>query len=522
MKFDIIHKGELVETRDLGPGSYKIGRSPDCDLQLKSAQISKQHALLVIKDNKAAIVDLGSSNGIFVNGILVKKHRFQAGDEIAIADYKIRLSSPIKTKHTAPVSPDMGNLAPALYAEETAVPETPAVQMSVQERLVLLSDQWLVKPLYSLMLSFDWRVLLAAVLVSAFVLTVLVSAWPVLRWGKHIATTESLARGRVILKQVVRDNHRILSKTGDFSLLTVESAEAEQGVLSCVIVDPKSSTILAPTRLFNKTISDTYSQIAVRRILEGQEEDVSVETNAGTYLLAQPIAVYSKELNDRVLSAIVLAEFKPSNEVYSVYNSLAEAILLAILLSLIGYFVIYKIFTYPILRLQEQLDAALKGENVNVSCEAKCPELQSLSTIINFSVSRWRQMGGTQPAVGAENLEEEDAAYIKTIAEMDAGFSDGILLMDKDKKVRFVGQVLEELLSMRNQYAAGQNISEACRDPSFAGTAIDLADRVSQALGAAQFATMDINGVSRNMAAIGHKSSSGELRFILITVKMNG
>jgi hypothetical protein len=92
--------------------------------------------------------------------------------------------------------------------------------------------------------------------------------------------------------------------------------------------------------------------------------------------------------------------------------------------------------------------------------------------------------------------------------------------LDKEKKVKFVGHVLEELIGMRSEYSKGQNISDCCRDAGFAGTAIDLSERVVGSLGETQNAVLDINGTNRPMVAVGHRSQNGEIRFILLTVRM--
>ncbi|MFM8314824.1 MAG: FHA domain-containing protein, partial [Deltaproteobacteria bacterium] len=73
MKFEILQNGKVELTKELGEGSYKIGRASDCDIVLESNQVSKHHALLVVRGERAAILDTGSSNGTFVNGILIKK-----------------------------------------------------------------------------------------------------------------------------------------------------------------------------------------------------------------------------------------------------------------------------------------------------------------------------------------------------------------------------------------------------------------------------------------------------------------
>lgn len=527
MKFEFLHKGQVVESKDLGEGNHKFGRSSSSDIQLKSTQISKQHGLIVVKGNKAAIVDMGSSNGIFVNGILVRKQRIQPGDDIAVGDFRIRIVNEFakdkpaasSKKSSRPPVAD-GNLARDMNYQEQAA-EVPEV-ITPQERLLLLMDQRVMKPFYGLMKTVDWRMLLFSIISLTLVSAVFLSVIPIVRWGRAITTKEALSRAHTVVGQTVRENYRIISKTGDFTRLTVEAAEAEQGMLSAIIVDPRSNAVLAPVKLLNKPITDIYTLIALKKITEEKEETVSVEKESGVYVLAQPIYLFSQEQNDRALQAVVVTEFEVPTKIYSTFEPLVEAALFAMLCSFAAYFFIFKMFTYPIIKIQEQLDAALKGDNVSVTCEAKCAELETLATVINFSVSRIKQGGGGAQPIAVADGEAEDNAYIRSVEKFDEATSDGILLLDTDKKVILVGKVLEDMLAMRSQYAKGQNISDACRDQSFAGTAIDLAERVISALGESQTANLDINGTARSVGAVAHKNSGGELKFILIVVKMGG
>ena len=45
-----------------------IGRHQDCDLVIKVSEISKRHCRILLSPDQAAVEDLGSSNGTFVNG----------------------------------------------------------------------------------------------------------------------------------------------------------------------------------------------------------------------------------------------------------------------------------------------------------------------------------------------------------------------------------------------------------------------------------------------------------------------
>ena len=45
-----------------------IGRSPDCDLRVEDLLVSREHARVAASQIGAGIEDLGSANGLYVNG----------------------------------------------------------------------------------------------------------------------------------------------------------------------------------------------------------------------------------------------------------------------------------------------------------------------------------------------------------------------------------------------------------------------------------------------------------------------
>src|SRR5262249_22970374 len=59
--------------------SVVLGRSRDCDLQLTDANVSRRHAELRQEGASYWIVDLGSTNGMEVNGKRVKRAKLRAG-----------------------------------------------------------------------------------------------------------------------------------------------------------------------------------------------------------------------------------------------------------------------------------------------------------------------------------------------------------------------------------------------------------------------------------------------------------
>jgi pSer/pThr/pTyr-binding forkhead associated (FHA) protein len=65
-----------------------IGRHPDCDIVItRSRTISRKHCAIVQVNDSLVLRDLGSTNGVRVNGKLVKKEaRFTPGDTVTLGD----------------------------------------------------------------------------------------------------------------------------------------------------------------------------------------------------------------------------------------------------------------------------------------------------------------------------------------------------------------------------------------------------------------------------------------------------
>ena len=69
-----------------------IGRSRDCDVQLADANVSRRHAELRQEGASYWIVDLGSTNGIEVNGKRVKRAKLRSGDTITLGSTEVTFS----------------------------------------------------------------------------------------------------------------------------------------------------------------------------------------------------------------------------------------------------------------------------------------------------------------------------------------------------------------------------------------------------------------------------------------------
>jgi hypothetical protein len=82
--------GVLLKERQLDRERIRIGRRAGCEIQLDHVSVSGEHALITTLGNDSFVQDLGSTNGVRVNGKLVKNHQLADGDEIGIAVFRLK------------------------------------------------------------------------------------------------------------------------------------------------------------------------------------------------------------------------------------------------------------------------------------------------------------------------------------------------------------------------------------------------------------------------------------------------
>jgi type II secretory pathway predicted ATPase ExeA len=82
-------KGIQVSETYLVPGRVVIGRTSDNDLQIESKYVSRHHAQVLTSVDGSSIEDLNSTNGMFVRGKRVRRHRLQEGDVVKLGMHEL-------------------------------------------------------------------------------------------------------------------------------------------------------------------------------------------------------------------------------------------------------------------------------------------------------------------------------------------------------------------------------------------------------------------------------------------------
>jgi FHA domain-containing protein len=79
---------------ELTKAALVLGRSRDCDIRLDDPNVSRRHAEVRREDGSYWVVDLGSTNGIELNGHKVDRARLTNDDRITIGRTEVRVEIP--------------------------------------------------------------------------------------------------------------------------------------------------------------------------------------------------------------------------------------------------------------------------------------------------------------------------------------------------------------------------------------------------------------------------------------------
>ena len=114
----ILYKdGKRIDSCKLPEGATTIGRDPTNQIPLPNSSVSREHAELVCGTGGVTIRDLGSRNGILVNGVPRQKAVLQPGDKVTICEFVIEMATSVPSETT--LRPRAPALAAALQVDQT-------------------------------------------------------------------------------------------------------------------------------------------------------------------------------------------------------------------------------------------------------------------------------------------------------------------------------------------------------------------------------------------------------------------
>ncbi len=85
----LTHEGAVMREYQLNSDRTSVGRKPQCDIHLEDPTVSGEHAVF-LKLQHFYVEDMGSTNGVILNGKRVTKRQLNTGDIIRIGRHEFK------------------------------------------------------------------------------------------------------------------------------------------------------------------------------------------------------------------------------------------------------------------------------------------------------------------------------------------------------------------------------------------------------------------------------------------------
>jgi general secretion pathway protein A len=124
--------GQTIAERELSPGRFIIGRTPDNDLQIDSKFISRHHAQIITSLHTSVLEDLNSTNGVYVRGKRVRRRMLNDGDVVQIGQHEIMYFDERVARTRASMNEGEDDAVPML---QESMPERHAATLAEDEEM---------------------------------------------------------------------------------------------------------------------------------------------------------------------------------------------------------------------------------------------------------------------------------------------------------------------------------------------------------------------------------------------------
>lgn len=106
LRLTTILSGRAIDERNFERFAVlTIGRSPECEVHLDNLAVSRRHAEIRNEEGTPVLRDLGSGNGIDVNGVRVKRHALADGDVLTIGKFTLGVEVASDERARRPIRP---------------------------------------------------------------------------------------------------------------------------------------------------------------------------------------------------------------------------------------------------------------------------------------------------------------------------------------------------------------------------------------------------------------------------------
>ena len=431
--FEIIQGPNQGNVIEFSKKTAIIGRDAACDIVVDDQEMSRKHCQIILDEDKVRVNDLGSINGIWVNGNRVDHAHLKPGDIMAIGKSQFRL-----------------------------IIGTGAEQRESGSAIKRITQQ---ATLYHSIFA----VLLVMVIVDCILIVL-----PQYYAQREIAAKNALKAATNLVLVLAASNQEAL-KANDEMLVDTSRISRQEGVREVFIYD-RNGRIFFPASQLHQMPADPASKKAI-----AAESTRIVKLQQDMYDVSEPVLQISGKTGqiEKIGTARIIYSTREMRQFLStaVYGIFGSLVLIAGL-TVVFVWLIFRMIGKSIMRIRDDLDMALKNGSNAIEAHQTLHAEEQLVSVINRCLARIEQGQEMKELSMIYSMLEKSAAdhagngdAMDTIVRM---IDEAILIIDANNRVVSTNEVYCSNFRLEANKVKGSHLIDAIVDPALLTSVMDM------------------------------------------------
>ncbi len=500
----------------LKTGDNTLGRDSLCDIHFQAEGVSKKHITVTIAENVVYVQDMGSANGTFVNGKIIKRAMIKGGDKIGLPNAILQLVDVQEKKIV--IKKKVANQREREDSIEDLLNGGSPPENLVGKIFWLFKYKFM-PFLHGINQEYEWRVLLA-IFTAAFALTTItLTIFPVLQDSKEVLINEIANRGAHYAEEIGRMNAAALEQK-NLERIDTTFLDSEEGVVSYELFDLEGR-IVRPISRLNEYTNDSFS-VQTREWATKNKDSKTVKKQLlenSEIGIGKKILAYNARTGNQEAVGIIAIRFAPRTLAVEATKSsrlYLESLVTSFLVAIIFFGIIYYLTLRPIEEIRYQTEEALRGKRRSIESKILFEELGPVRNAINTSLQRIRELQRDESEVDPNDI-ESDGAYVSTLVEFMQGAQGPVIVLNSNKNLVKLNTSAEDVCGIRLSMSEGMNILDITKERGFAATLIELCDGSANNGGTSQQGHYELQGKQYNIFVTSLMGKDGFAKGFYIT-----
>lgn len=503
------------KTFELNEGDNILGRGSDCDISISVEGVSKQHFKITVNKDKCFIQDLGSSNGTFVNGKLVKRMTVENKDQVAIPNVIFQV---VYVKEKVIHKTEFSEQKVDYSLEHTERPPNDflgKIRFSFKHKIMQV--------LYSFNEQYEWSVLIAILLFLFTCFSITASIGPVITRGTSMLKTEINARASQYVNEVARNNAIYMGQT-EYQKIDIKYLSdfgIAEGIEYYELVDMKGN-VIRPAEKIDTQSQDRFTLDSLTHFKRTKKysdihhdelpnDEVGVAkvlqvVNSKTGNL-QPVGLISIRLRPKTLVGLLVSNSR----------AYLKALIYSSIIGVIFYGFIFYLTIKPLEEMRRQTINARAKRIKELSSKFLFMELKPIREEINGLLQTISQLDGDEDSEMI--LEEDDGDYVENLHEIAKGINCAYIILNSTRLIQYSNERTYELIGLREDFAKDKELTESVEKDGLADELLLLCDDSESREGENVSEEYELAGETyiMNVKAMLGKNRTGQAYFITFT-----